>query len=552
MKFINRLWTQIKTRKFKYISFFWIIISIQFVIGSNLQVKGKSIENFTDLLISILKIIFLSIIFILLHYSIENLLRRINIKHKENNKKELKYKWLIYFLIIIICWIPTLLAFYPCIISYDGGYQIRNSYFRKEINGHPIITTFLYTAFYDIGVCQLNSPTIGMFIFSIFQMLVMGTIFSYSVKFIEEATKKKWIRNIAIIFYAIFPYNQLFPLITTKDVLLAGFVLTFIINIYKILKEKYEILDCIYMVIITTLMLLLRSNVIYAVLALIPFIIILIKEKESKKKLVIIILISIILANSFTSIVTNIALKKYTTETGGTGIFICPFTQFSGKIAKEKQNELTKEEKEKLTLYFGDYKKLGEKYVPYIADNTAKMINNEIVNSNKKEFFGFMKQLIKKEPRIFIESYLNTIRGYWYINDTSFSKINNDKKPDTMGTLELFCFPIGKNKFSVVDDSKLPELKKFYQNLFCRNEYQKIPVISIIFQPATYFYMLVAYLLFAIYKRNRVKTIIGLYLLLYFMTCFLAPCAIVRYIYPIIVCTPILIGLVVEKEEKEK
>ena len=55
----------IKERKFKYICFFWLIISIQFVIGSNLQTKGYSICGFGDVIINLLKIIFLSVIFVM-------------------------------------------------------------------------------------------------------------------------------------------------------------------------------------------------------------------------------------------------------------------------------------------------------------------------------------------------------------------------------------------------------------------------------------------------------------------------------------------------------
>ena len=57
MKFINKekiketttkITKTLKERKFKYIAFFWIIIAIQFVIGSNLQYKGYSIRNVAD------------------------------------------------------------------------------------------------------------------------------------------------------------------------------------------------------------------------------------------------------------------------------------------------------------------------------------------------------------------------------------------------------------------------------------------------------------------------------------------------------------------------
>ena len=35
----------IKEKKFKYICFFWSIISIQFILGGNLQGKGHIFEN---------------------------------------------------------------------------------------------------------------------------------------------------------------------------------------------------------------------------------------------------------------------------------------------------------------------------------------------------------------------------------------------------------------------------------------------------------------------------------------------------------------------------
>ncbi len=63
-----------KDRKFKYISFFWIVVSIQFVIGSNLQVRKNSIINVGG---SLLKIIYLSILFVIIHYCFLELYNKI-------------------------------------------------------------------------------------------------------------------------------------------------------------------------------------------------------------------------------------------------------------------------------------------------------------------------------------------------------------------------------------------------------------------------------------------------------------------------------------------
>lgn len=554
-KLNNAIKAILSEKKFKYICFFWIIISLQFVIGSNLQDKGYSINNFNDLIISLLKVVLLSIIFIILHYSIMKFVKKLKVNNidTEKSKKILeikKYKWGIYFLIIIVCWIPTLLAFYPAILSYDGGYQIRDYFFKGEMQHHPILITIIYTAFYKFGLYYLNSCNLGMLLFSIFQMSFMALIFSYTVKFIEEETEKKWLRNISIIFYALFPYNQLFPLITTKDVLFAGFFILFVINLYKMIKGKYKLKDYIYMIILSVLMLLSRNNAIYSLKVLLPFIVlILIKDKRNLIKIVSTFLIIILIYQTINGFLYNSTGEK--NDEGSMRLFI--FSQAVAKTVDEKESELTEDEKEKISFYFNDYKKLAKVYNPALADNTAKMINNNNINSNKNEFFKFIIQLGTKYPQTFINSYLNTVRGFWYISDNSFNQILGDKYRDIAGALELYCFAVGKDEYKVYTDSKLPELQDFYKKLFCQNEYQKIPVLYVLFQPGIYFYVTIAYLLYSIYKKDKAKLIIGIFLFIYFASCFLAACAIIRYIYAIIVCVPIMgcfaTGKVQNKEE---
>lgn len=538
-----------KERKFKYISFFWIIISIQFVIGSNLQTKGYLINNLSDFWISLLKIIFFSILFIILHYCILELFKKVkeNKVVEEKAVKEVKYKkyrWLIYFLIIFICWIPTVLAFYPGNIGYDGGYQIRDYYFLNKLQHHPILITKLYTMFYAIGI-NIGSPTIGMFLFSLFQMSFMALVFSYTVKFIEDETQKKWLRNISILFYALFPYNQLLSITTTKDVIFAGLVLVFIIHLYRMTKEKYKFADYVFLLIIGVLMLLSRNNAIHTLKISLPFIIlVLIKDRKNIIKVTSLFLLVIIIYQN----VNNYLYKSITEESDEGNLRMSVFSQAVGKVAKDKEEELTEEEKEKISYYFNDYKKLGQVYQINIADSTAQMVNSKNVNKNKKEFFEFIIELGKKYPITYIESFLNTTRGYWYVQDISFSEISIYNHP---GAIELYDFGIlNKDGYRVVHDSKLPKLKEFYKNMYCLNDYQKIPVLYIIFQPAIYFYIVLAFLLYEIYKKEKSKLVIAVFLFTFYASCYLAYCSIIRYMYPVMVSMPFILGLVLEKQEK--
>ena len=383
--------------------------------------------------------------------------------------------------------------------------------------------------------------------FSIFQMTIMALIFSYAVKFIEEETGKKCLRNISILIYGLFPYNQLFTIMTTKDVIFAGLVTIFIINLYKMLKGKYKIVDYIFFIIITILMLLFRSNAVYALIVLLPFaFLMLINNKKKFRNLLVVAIISIIICQGINRLVVSIVNDK----SGKNIIWLCVFAQATGKITKERENDLTDYERKKISLYFTNYKEVGKIYKTYLADYTMKLAKYDNILENRKEFFTFMLELAKKYPREFMDSYLNTMRGYWYVLDNSFCLIHNDYDSDKFGALELFCFKVGKGQYEIVENSKLPALQKLYKDMFCRNMYQKIYGVRIIFQPATYLYILFGCILYSIYKRHKTRLLIEMFLLLYAMTFVTAPCALIRYVYPIIVNIPIIFSLLKIEERK--
>ena len=539
----------VKERKFKFISFFWLLISIQFVVGGNLQIRGYLSNTVQEIIIDILKIIILFIAFIVIHYVVLNLIKkkRTKIKKVENVKikPEMKSwkKTLTYFLVIIVCWLPAFFAYAPIMNNYDGLGQICRYVLDILDIRQPIIHTLLMGKFYVFGEEQFNSASVGMLFFAIFQVCIMAGIFAYSVKIVEQTTNKKWIRNLSLIFYALFPFNQLFPLMTTKDTLFAGLTLLFIINLSKLVKCEYKFLDYLYMIVFTVLMLLFRNNAIYALIVSIPFLIIVwYKNKKILKN----ILFSFIVIIIIYQVVMNLLIYIYNPQMNTDQETLSVFSQATARICKDKEQELTEKEKLNINFYFKDYKKLGEVYDTNLADETKKLANCENIYGNKLEFVKFMMHLFIKYPQIYIESFLNTIRGYWYISDSSFDNIHDSKYKG--------CLELETGTFAVEDWNLAPSIREFYVSMFAENNYEKIPVLNIFFKPAIYFYLIIAYVLYALYRKDKIKETVGIYLLLYFLTCFLGPCAIIRYIYAIIVCIPILFGPIlkgnVENNEK--
>lgn len=522
----------IKEKKFKYIYFFILIISIQLILGRTLNTNGTIATN---IILNIIQIFILSIILTFIYYMIYNIAKKIKIK--KNQTKELKNKWIIYFLIIIISWIPAFIAFCPVLLNYDGPAQI----YGFSIKGippstrQPIISTLMFDFFYKIGLNLFNSVSFGMAYLSIFQMIIMSSIFAYTTEFIYRETKNKTITIISLLFYTLFPINQLFPLMTTKDVMFSGLGLLFIIKLYELTKKEFKVKEYILVALIGILMLLFRNNAIYALIALIPFIIVILKKdrKKCKQLIIVISLIIVLYEAAFNLLIFAVKGQKDNDREK-----LSIMTQAIARVAKLKMEELNEQEKDKIIYYFGDINELVQVYEEHLSDRTKERVKTSKIEENEIEFIKFFIGLGIKYPIIYIDSFLKTIQEYWYLDDSAISNQKNNRRP----CLELGFFLITDGTNTICDYNLWPELRSQYKKLLEQNNYMKIPVLNIIFQSSFYFYVLIGCMLYLKYKNNTKSEIPLIFLFLYFVTCFLGPGGILRYVYINIISTPVILS----------
>lgn len=551
----------ITEKKFKYIYFFCLILSIQFVLGYQLQKFEYTAQNGKGVLINIINIIIFSVVLTTIVYILKNIIRQVEkkvqikgklqeekrqIKDKKvvNSKKQTNNFRIMYFLIIILCWMPAFFAFCPAILNYDGPSQIMAYSVSKGrmTTQQPIISTLMMVSFFEFGIKVLGSSTLGMMCFSLFQMCFMAGVFAYTVNFVWKETDNKVITTLVLIFYAIFPYNQLFPLMTTKDTMFAGFTLFFVVQLYQFPREKFGIKEYVLLSIFAVFMLLFRNNAAYALVVALPIMMIFLRD--NKKKMfdiaIVFVIIFIVYQLCFDGLIiaTDSVMQSDREK-------LSVISQAIARISKQKRDELTEAEIEKINYYFDDIDKLIEVYDTNISDDTKRAIVIEKYEENPQGFYKLFLSMVKKYPIICVDSFLDTIRGYWYIFDNSFNQIFHEESPETKGCLELTFYVVtdGTRENLVRDLNELPVLRKFYRSMFCQNNYTKIPVLYIVFQPAIYFYIALACLLYAIYKKDKNLVLPTIYLFLYFLTCFLGPGAIIRYMYANIVATPFILAM---------
>ena len=153
---------------------------------------------------------------------------------------------------------------------------------------------------------------------------------------------------------------------------------------------------------------------------------------------------------------------------------------------------------------------------------------------------GLIKTWVRlgiQHPAVYIDAFLDNGVGYWYLEDISHAQIYG------IGTASGFGYLSTDNRTmpagcEIVPRSYLPGLRGLMEKIVSDNEYQRIPVLRIVFAPAFYWWMLCMYIAVAVYRRKYVMVLPVCFLTAYYFTLLLSPTVLIRYMYPFVVTVP--------------
>ena len=169
-------------------------------------------------------------------------------------------------------------------------------------------------------------------------------------------------------------------------------------------------------------------------------------------------------------------------------------------------------------------------YNEHLADPVKKEVNLK----DPKLFVITWLKLMPKYPGEYLDAWLLTTEGAWYIYDTSVNEIYGTGggygylSTDTRNMIE---------GFQVEPAPVFPGLKEALEKLVTYNAFQGVPVVRLLFSPALYVWINSAYIYGAIVRRKQVCALSGLFLVAYFITVLLGPAILVRYMYPYMIAT---------------
>ncbi len=154
------------------------------------------------------------------------------------------------FALLVLTWMPTLIASLPGLFMGDTGAQIRQWFNLPNgtsnylhlldpnvlLNGHhPVVHTALIGSCVQLGITVFGSANAGVIIYTLLQFFVTALAVAYLMSTLHRMGAGMVARLTVLAFFIFMPLFSNYAVLLTKDVLFADFLLVLVIQMAKLL-----------------------------------------------------------------------------------------------------------------------------------------------------------------------------------------------------------------------------------------------------------------------------------------------------------------------------
>ena len=553
----------VKERKrcFRFAFVFGSLLALSFIWGYELRIVGNTLPGYKNKVFELLMAVGCGLALLPLTCKWFLLLTRVKRckKRDELSRKTKRKLFWFSWLAVFLCWIPVFLAYYPAIMSYDFHRQSQEAllgyiWFNDH---HPLVHTFLIRVFLLLGQ-WLGSVEAGMAIFSLLQMLILSAVLAYSCNVAGRMLRRVWPVAVLAVVYGVLPIHPVLAMSMTKDILFSAFFLLLVLLIWERKhfvdqwenvrgRKRLKRLGFGMAILLTGILaILLRNNAVYAFAIFAVFYVL----YSSKERLRIAILCVAVIAGG---LCCKTAIRE--AMDAGTGNKMEMFSVFMQQFARvgQKQSDiLTQEERLTIDYYVPEY--LWESYNPPLSDTIKGDISAYYSDNwldDLPEMFSEWAKIGLRYPNEYIDAFLALTSGFWFLDDVSHAEVLGYGADTNLGLLYTFNASVSNVFEGVESRSYFPALLSAYQKIVNGNSYYGWPVLSLLFKPAFYCWLLVLAFVSYWYLKKPKKQLLTLFPLLYLLTMLLGPVVNMRYVYPVTIVVPVLLAYIFCQEDKK-
>ena len=450
-------------------------------------------------------------------------------------------------LVVFLCRLPYLLAFYPCSMSWDGGAQIC-CFFGTEpfTDHHPPLISYLYGAIAWYSQ-EWGIPNMGMFVIPMMQTLLSAFAAAQVCVLCKRLRTPYWMRWGSLAYYAAFTVWCIFDCTVIKDTLYYPLTLLFTLQLIACVTDS-EVFwrkksNLVWMIIYAVLMMQTRNNGVFVVLFAVPFALYFVKGKRA-----------LLLAGACVMLLANIALNNMLYPALGVTRLdtkedtYCIMFQQTAKYGQDYPGDVTDEERELLNTIF-DYDEMVKVYNPQLADwvkNCLKLSEYHSADHTNKEFSAVKRDYFKvwfaqflRHPMSYVKTFLECSYGYYY----------PEAKPYKEGTgfyeSERNMLTSGMHAYRQV---KQLQPARFLLRQMSKAEY--LPGIGLLYRCGFYTWCVVFAGMYLIAKRRYALLAAVIVPAVNILVCLISPVnTCIRYAMPTMCMVPVLFGMLWSKDK---
>jgi len=452
--------------------------------------------------------------------------------------------------ILILCWLPYYITFYPGLMSSDTYDQLQQAMgVYGYYNHHPVLHTWLMGALVKTGWGIFGTMAGGVAFFTFCQMCFLAAIYAFVICYMAKRGISFVIRSLSMLFFALFPMFGLYGVIMWKDIWLAAFLLLYVIFVLEIVFNSENFFASKFRIITLILVLLgmffFKSVGLYIFLITLPFIIFV--ARKYWKQLCLVAAISVCVF----FVVTGPMFEAAGIGKGSSAEMLSIPAQQIARIVKYEGDNLNESEKETLGEIL-PYTELPELYNPVLSDPVKWSIDMERYNADKGKYVKIWANMVRMYPGKALLATLANSVGYWY-PDTSNGPAYVQRYYDFYDVAESL-FPSDEymdpywGTYQVSDASRNNAKALDYTVV---EALRKAPVIAQLYSPGFYYWVFLICVLLCILKKRYKMLVPLLVIFVVFLTNIASPVSgEFRYAWPAIICAPVIIAFTLQDDIK--
>lgn len=448
------------------------------------------------------------------------------------------------FLVITVAALPMLIAYYPGMLLTDAYIEMQYASGMQKWIAHFSVPmdVFLYKLI-SAGCRIFNNNNTAFFVYTGLQFAVQTAVFSYAYAFICRINSRKFVRISTLAFFALNTVIRIWGYTMGKDTIYAVALLLLIVMVLDIEWHKKNRVSIVWLAFSVAvlfgsafLVAILRKNGIYVLVGW--AVIGLVASRTQKWRYGVII--GAVLAAVF---VNKWFINHYDVKPGYVREALSVPIQQTARYVKYYGNELTEDEKEAISSVFDiSFDEMSLLYDPEASDNVKFCFAENPSKEDLKRYFNTWWKMFLKHPGCYISAFVSNTYAYF-----DLTKISNFG-----GTLGVYDIGeaydwSGKLDYHFSHNPKFEGARAFIKNL--HNVVAKLPIIGIFSCCGIYTYLLMFEFVYVIKRKHFGDILILLPILLSLCFCLLSPVnGLMRYMLPMMMCTPVMIAWCGRKE----